>query len=144
MTARGGRINVQPAGLTNQPAGRATIDDLNGTFGSDGLPNLQLYDLQSRTQTGSSFYLPRDVMVLFATTGRDESIDRGDAEPLNLPNTLGYSAVGRAQGQSEPGRVIKVNAREDKKPYSIAAEGWQTTLPVITEPEGIYVISGIA
>jgi hypothetical protein len=87
-------------------------------------------------------------MVLVATTGRDESIDLGDfdpsvASPELVADTIGYVGVGRAAGQSAPGRHVVVNAYENKPPR-IEGEAWQTSFPVITEPEAIYIIKSIA
>ena len=78
-----------------------------------------------------------------ATTGQDESIDLGDTNSLMVANTLGYTALGRAAGQAMPGRVLRMEAFENKPPR-IEAEGWQTSLPVITNPEAIAVITSIS
>jgi hypothetical protein len=88
------------------------------------------------------------VFCMFAETGRDPNLDLGDLalyppEILDrLNNTVGYMAVGRAAGQSEAGRVIRSEFREDKPPR-VWAEGWQTTLPVINAPQAIFVIKAI-
>jgi hypothetical protein len=81
-------------------------------------------------------------MVMIATTGRDESLDLGDTQQL-LTDTLGYTAVGRATGQGSPGRVVRMEAFENKPPR-IEGEAWQTSLPVVTEPEAIVVIGSIS
>lgn len=141
IRTRTNRVTVNGSGQITSTTGRAQLADINAMLGADGLPNIELYDLQYRTQTGSGYFLPRDVMVLVATTGRDETIDLGDSEEL-FPDTLGYTAIGRAAGQSEPGRVIRMQAYENKPPR-IEAEGWQTSLPVISEPEAISVIHSI-
>lgn len=147
ITSRMGRINVQANVLTNQPVGRATQAELSMIFGSDGLPPLELYDLQYRTSTSSGYFLKRDVFVMIATTGRDRAIDLGDLQPMPEPmminNTIGYLAVGRPAGQSGPGRVAAVRAIDNSKPPRIEGEGWQTSLPVITDPEAIFVITTI-
>lgn len=143
MTARVGRLGVTAGSVVNNPAGRATLAEINEAFGRDNLPPLELYDRQYRTQTTTGYFAPRGTMFLFATTGRDASIDRGDLEPLTMENTLGYTAVGRATGQSAPGRVVRTEAFENKPPR-IEGEAWQTSLPVIQEPEAVVVLSGIA
>ena len=81
---------------------------------------------------------------MFATTGRDQSIDLADQEPLIVFDTLGYTAIGRAAGQTNAGRVIKTRVIDDSKPPRIEGEGWQTSLPVIQEPEALYIIQGIS
>lgn len=141
VKTRTGVSVVNASGQITAAAGRATLDAINGILGSDGLPPIETYDLQYRTQSGTGYFLPRDVFVLVATTGRDEDVDLGD-EVQFLGNTIGYTAIGRAAGQATPGRVIRAEAHEDKPPR-IEAEGWQTALPVITEPEAIAVISDI-
>lgn len=143
ITSRIGRINVQGGNLVNQPMGRAQLADLNNIFSADGLPPIELYDLQYRTSTGSGYFLKRDVFVLVATTGRDKSIDRGDLEPLTMQDTIGYVGVGRPAGQSDSGRVVFTRAITDSKPPRIEGEAWQTSLPVVQDPEAIYVITSI-
>jgi len=133
---------VNTSGQITSAAGRATQAAINGALQADGLPSIELYDLQYRTQTGTGYFLPRTVFVMVATTGQDEEIDLGDSEQVVMTDTLGYTAVGRAVGQSGPGRVIQAMPKVDKPPR-IEAEGWQTSLPVITEPEAIGVITGI-
>ena len=141
VKTRTGIAVVNTSGQITSAAGRATANAINGILQADGLPPIELYDLQYRTQTGDEYFLKRDVFVLVATTGQDETIDFGDSEKL-VPNTLGYLAIGRGAGQSAPGRVIQAEAKTDKPPR-IEAEGWQTSLPVILHPEAIGVITGI-
>lgn len=141
VKTRTNRVTVNASGQILSTTGRAQLADINQMFGADGLPPIETYDLQYRTQTGSGYFLPRDVFVLVATTGRDETIDMGDSEEL-FENTLGYTAIGRAAGQDSPGRVIRMEAFGNKPPR-IEAEGWQTSLPVIAEPEAIAVIHTI-
>ncbi|MBX6772690.1 MAG: major capsid protein [Chloroflexi bacterium] len=141
VAARAGVIVATGPALT-LAAGRASLDAISAALVRDGLPPLELYDLQYRTQTGTGYFLARNVFVMVATTGRDETVDAGDNEQT-LSNTLGYLAVGRPVGQPEPGRVIRAEFKADKPPR-IEGEAWQTSLPVITEPEAIYVIGGIS
>lgn len=143
MIKRVGRLSIDHTGATVFQAGRATLAEINATFSDDGLPPLELYDLQYRTQTGYQRFLDGASFVMVATTGRDQSIDLGDAEPVTVFNTLGYEAIGRPAGQTGPGRVMKTRVVDDSKPPRIEGEGWQTSLPVILEPEAIYVINSI-
>ena len=142
VKTRVGVAVVNPSGQITSAAGRATMAAINGVLQDDGLPAIELYDQQYRTQTGTEFFLPAGTMVFACTTGRMEDIDLGD-ETRTIYDTLGYTAVGRGVGQSAPGRVLQAEAKTDKPPR-IEAEGWQTALPVITEPEALAVISGIA
>jgi hypothetical protein len=141
IKTRTGIAVVNTSGQIQSTVGRATREAINGIFTQDGLPPIETYDLQYRTQTGTEYFLPRNTMVLVGTTGQDETIDFGDNEEL-FPDTLGYLAIGRAAGQDSPGRVIRAEAKEDKPPR-IEAEGWQTSLPVILHPEAIAVIHTI-
>ncbi|MEO7102866.1 MAG: major capsid protein [Gemmatimonadaceae bacterium] len=150
VQARTGRavLNIGGGGVA-VATGRASLGEINGTFGADGLPPIELYDLQYRTETGTSRFMPNNVMVLVAETGRDPGLDLGDTAILapeildRLGNTVGYTAIGRAVGQEAPGRFIRSEYFEDKPPR-VWAEGWQTALPVITDPNAIFVITGIA
>lgn len=124
--------------------GRVGAQEINGAFQADNLPPIETYDLLYRDQVGSARFLPAGTMVFIADTGIDGSLDLGDAARF-LPNqgTLGYTAIGRAVGQTAPGRVIRAEVKQDKPPR-VEAEGWMTSLPVVTEPEGVAVIHTIA
>lgn len=141
VKTRTGIAVVNASGQIQSASGRATRENVNSTLQADGLPAIETYDLQYRTQTGSQYFLKRDVFVLLGTTGQDQTLDFGDSEEL-FPDTLGYLAIGRAAGQSAPGRVIRAEMKEDKPPR-IEAEGWESSLPVILNPEAIFVITGI-
>lgn len=143
IVSRIGRLGIVSGAVAVEPRGRATLQEINQYISADGLPPIELYDLQYRTQNGSAFFLPRNVFVMIATTGRDQSIDRADLEPLPIQNTIGYQAVGRPAGQSEPGKKIFVQPFEDKPPR-IAGQAWATTFPVLLEPESIFVIQNIS
>jgi hypothetical protein len=138
---RAGRISVAAGTVVGLP-GRVNRQELNGIFAEDNIPGFETYDRQYRTQTGSGYFLKQNALVLVATTGRDETIDRGDQEPLVVRNTIGYVGVGRAAGQSNPGRRVLLTSFENKPPR-IEGEAWQTTLPVIRDPEAFYVIQNI-
>lgn len=141
VRARAGHITVVAGQITSQQ-GFATLAQMSQALQSDGLPAIETYDLQYRTQTGSKYFLKRDAMVFVGGSENEESIDIGDGQFETIENTLGYMAVGRGVGQATPGRYIRVEAKDDKPPR-IDAQGWQTSLPVITEPELVGVITGI-
>jgi hypothetical protein len=141
VKTRTGVAVVNTSGQIQSASGRATLNNINAVLESDGLPPIETYDLQYRTQSGTGYFLKRDVFVLVATTNQDETLDFGDTEEL-FPDTLGYLAIGRAAGQSAPGRVIRAEAKEDKPPR-IEAEGWQSSLVVIQHPEAIAVVHSI-
>ena len=142
VKARTGVATINASGQITATAGRASSSAINDALNRDGLPPLETYDLQYRTQTGTGYFLARTVFVMVATTGQDETLDMGDNERI-VNDTLGYVGVGRAAGQSAAGRVLRLESHSDKPPRVIG-EGWQTSLPVITAPEAIAVITGIA
>lgn len=142
MAARTNRIVVSSGGQIQGINGRVTLADINAGMQADGLPAIELYDLQYRTSTTSLRFMPDDVMVFIAQSGRDENLDLGDGNFELLPDTLGYTGIGRPAGQSRPGRRIRSEAF-DNKPPRVENEGWQTALPVITEPEAVATLDNI-
>ena len=123
-------------------AGRASLMGVNMALQMDGLPPIERYDLRYRTQTGDTRFLHAQAFVMVALTGRNEELDVPDAEQSLITDPLGYTAVGRAAGQSESGRVIHTEFKSNKPPR-IEGEAWQTSFPVITEPEAIGVLKNI-
>jgi hypothetical protein len=127
--------------------GRMSAAELDSGFASEGIPAIETYDLSFNTQDGARIrFLPDDVMVFLAETGRDEEIvepEQQGGEPFRLlENVLGYTAIGRASGQATAGRVVRVETF-DNKPPRIEFEGWQTSLPIIAEPEAVAVLRDI-
>jgi hypothetical protein len=141
VRARAGHIAVVGGQVTNVQ-GFATLAQMNAALQQDGLPAFETYDLQYRTQTGSKYFLKRDVMVFIGSSDNEESLDLGDGQFETIEGTLGYLAVGRGVGQASPGRYIRVEAKDDKPPR-IDAQAWQTSLPVVTDPELVGVLTGI-
>ncbi len=141
-----GRLFVNATGgVVTQPTGRTDLAALNALLSADGLPPMETYDLQYFDQAGARRFMPDNVFNMFGTTGREETVSETQIAAGNLeivPNTLGYHAVGRPVGEANPGRVIRMWPRDDKPPR-IQAEGWQTSLPVLTEPEAIGSIQNI-
>lgn len=141
---RTSRLQIDTGGQLSASPGRSTMPAINTALQADGLPAIETYDLQYRTQSGSVRFIPDDVMVMIATTGRDQTIVRPDSEePIPMQDTLGYYAIGRAAGQATPGRVVRLEPKMDKPPR-ILGEAWMTSLPVILEPEAIAVIKNIS
>jgi hypothetical protein len=144
VKTRTGVATINTSGQIAATPGRASSTAIDMALGRDGLPPIETYDLLYHTQAGSARFLPSTVFVMVATTGRDETIELSDtAQNLTLTDTIGYTAIGRAAGQSAPGRVIRMVAQEDKPPR-VEGEAWQTSLPVITDPESIAVINTIS
>lgn len=143
-TRANSRLTVSPSGQLGSVIGRVTAAEINGILNADGLPPVTVYDLTYQTSTSTGRFLPSDVMVFIGRTGDSADVvvpGADDLEPLD--NVIGYMAVGTAAGQDTPGRVIEVEAFS-RKPPRVECEGWQTALPIITQPEAIAVITGIA
>lgn len=141
MRERAGTLSIMSGTVTGLRA-RASLAVLNSIMADNELPPIEPYNLVYRTQTGSGYFMPRDVFCMFATTGRDEVIDLGDDEPLVMNDVLGYTAVGIGTGQTSPGRYSSLEAFANKPPR-VEGEAWQASLPIITEPEAMYIIKDI-
>jgi hypothetical protein len=135
-------ITINTSGQVTAQQGRTSLEAINAALSRDGLPSFELYDLQYRTQTGTARFMPNDVVVGIAATGRDQNLDLGDRIEI-LPNTLGYMAIGTPAGQPNPGRALLLQAFRDKPPR-VDGQSWQAAGVVVTEPEGMFVINSIA
>lgn len=141
VAARANRITISGGTITNYNA-NVQIDEINRALIKDDLPPFELYDAQYRTQTGTARFMPNNVVVGVCATGRDAELDLGDRIQI-LPNTLGYTAMGTPAGQSGPGPVMVIEQFRTKPPR-IDGQIWQAAGVVITEPEGMVVITGIS
>lgn len=142
IRARVGRLSIV-GGTAAGLAGRASLAEINAMLGADDIPPIEVYNAGYQTQSSADYYLKRDVMVMVASTGRTEQINLPDDDPIMIQDTLGYTGIGRAAGQSGSGRVMHVRSIDDSKPPRIEGEAWATSLPVILDPEAIYVIKDI-
>ena len=142
IRARIGPVVIANGGNLVQENGVIDQSQLNALFTRNNLPVPEQYNLQYRTQTGSNFFLRRDAVVVIGQSDSEERIDLGEGQFEIVPGTLGYLAVGRGVGRPTPGRYIRSEAF-DNKPPRITAEGWQTSLPVITEPDLVAVLKGL-
>lgn len=124
------------------PVQLVSRDMLNNLASRDGLPGFETYDLSYNTQVGTARFMPDTVMVMVCTTGREEEIAT-EREILLVPETLGYTAIGLAVGQPDAGRVVHMEAYTNKPPR-IEGEAWQTSLPVLQDPEALAVLKNIA
>lgn len=128
-----------------------TMERVNQELNANGLPTWEVWDQTYfyKDATGNfAFrrYLERDTyfpVILVCNTGRNTTIDFGDrstmTNTIQLSNTLGYYCVGRVLGQNAIGRKIYTNV-EEKHPGGMYAESVQEGLPVITEPEAIFIL----
>jgi len=128
--------------------GRATLQAINAALESDGLPPIERYDLQYRVPSpngsaASARFFPNDAFVLIGDTNEGSIIDLGDDSPMQFENVLGYYAVGTVTGMGTPGRKVHVENFESRPPR-IEGEAYQSGVPVVTYPEAIAVLQGIA
>lgn len=123
--------------------GRANLEDVNQMLMADGIPVIEVYEGRYDDLAGTHRYIRDGVMVILSTTGNDEVIAFPNGEPRIMQNTIGYCALGTPAGYSTSGRQLYTEARKDKPPR-IEGQAWQSSLPVIIEPESMTVITGIA
>lgn len=140
---RAGVVSIVSGTVVGLP-GSVSRERLNEMATADGMPPFITDDQVYLTQNGYGYITPRDEMAFIGLTGRDQNIERGDLEPVVYHDTLGYTAIGRPAGQPAPGRVVKVNPKLDSKPPHIQGEAWQTSFPVVQDPEAIATIQDIA
>jgi hypothetical protein len=133
---------------------RATSQsDIDAMLDSYGLPNWETYDVTFPYRNPSNAniltraaYFDRtnfDPVVLLASTSLEAQIDMGkDNGILTLPNTLGYYALGRPEGQTQYGKVARAIVYDEKYPPSVYGEVVAKGLPVINTQvmEGIIIL----
>jgi hypothetical protein len=158
----GGATVIGESGTLRRIAGSVSMDRVNSELQAMMLPNWEIYDRTFNYRNPASTnvngidvgrFLDRTIsgvkthpVVLICASGREENmIDFGDRSTLpnggiTLENTLGYYGIGTVAGQSAPGRHFYENVTE-KHPGGLYAEAIQEGLPVITEPEAIYVMN---
>lgn len=144
VKTRTGRVTITSGGVPTLVGlgGRTTLSEINGQMQADNNPAIEIYDRRYHTQTGSTPFIEDGAMVIYGRTERTEEIALDNNEMELLEGTLGYVGVGRAAGQADPGRVIRAEHKDDKPPR-IEAEGWQTSGPVILDPEAFVTIRNI-
>lgn len=139
VIARSGGVTVVNGRAYNTAIG---LPQINQALQSNGLPTIETYDRRYFTQEGSGRFLPANAMVFLAATGQGEQVEPVEGDPFYLDDTQGYLAVGRGVGQDDAGRVLQIEGKSNKPPR-IEGEGWQTTLPVLTDPEAFWVLTSI-
>jgi hypothetical protein len=139
---RSGSLQVSASGTIEVLSGFGTRNAVANSMNASGLPVIETYDLTYQTEDGTrTKFLPADAMVFLSETGQEESVVFEQGTKV-VGDVLGYTAIGRAAGQADSGRRLFVQQFEDKPPR-VEAQAWQASLPVITEPEAMAVITGI-
>lgn len=157
-----GTTVVGEAGTLQRVAGSVSVDAVNAELQAMQIGRWEIYDrtfnyrdpnTANTNGIATGRFLDRMIgavkthpVVLICQTGRDETmIDFGDRSSLpnggiTLDNTLGYYGIGTVMGQAAAGRHFYETVTE-KHPGGLYAEAIQEGLPVITEPEAIYVMN---
>ena len=144
VAARTNRITVSATGQISGINSSLNTGILNDINAQNDLPPFETYDAMYQTQLGSGRFMTSNSMWFFATTGQSaEIMNQNPDTPRILPNVLGYVGVGRPTGQTGPGRVA-ISTFFRNKPPRIENEGWQTSLPVIQDPEAVAGIKAIS
>lgn len=127
---------------TARQLNRTAFEDILRENTNTLFSSFEINDQVYHTRNGTKRYFPADALMFVCSTGRTEEYapEGEDDEVLIVPDTLGYFGVGTAAGQDSPGRVITLEAITKKKPPRVENEAWQTSGPVVTEPEAIAVI----
>jgi hypothetical protein len=137
---RANRITVNDSGQIQAIADSLDKTYLDGIMRRNSLPDFTVYDKVYRDRSGFKPFLPSNKMVFVGKIDEQTTIDRGDEEPVVLDNTLGYYGVGVPAGKVQPGRIVNTK-EEDLYPGGFYAECIEVGLPVITEPEAIFVLT---
>jgi hypothetical protein len=148
--------NGQIVGTTNY----VNTANIQQVLADNSLPPITVYNAGYQTPTGYQRFLDldttHDYMIMLGRTERqwDLVTDWGtrvegatgvfdteaiDASDLTISSTLGYYGIGRNVGAGGSGRTIHSEVQL-KKPMGYYAEGYQAGLPILTEPEAIYII----
>lgn len=157
VVLRTSKVVVNSSGSIVGSSGRVSMEELQQINTAEGLPQFTRYNAGYETDTGFRRYLDspsndRDYLILIGrsglqwdlktdyTTRVDGTTTSGfDSQAVVLDNTLGYYAIGRNVGQAASGRTVYTEF-QGKKPVGLFGESYQCGLPVIQQPDSIYVI----
>lgn len=155
VKARGGTAVVASGGSTTglkMVRSNVTKTTIDAMLQDDGLPVIETYDLQYRTQFGTKRFLPENCMVMVAGTERNidaswfttggYSPDQANLfleDQRRFGSIIGYHAIGLPAGHQTPGRYMLMKSR-DEKPPSVMAQGWQSHLPVPLDVEAVIIL----
>lgn len=133
-------LAVASNGTITANSARVTAGALDDYMAENGWPRIEVYDLTARKSDQSTVRFKRDTaFTVVAQTARTAQVDLPD-EIRILPDTLGYTAIGRAAGQQSSGVVIRSEVKDDKPPR-IEGQAWATGAPIILDPESIAVLN---
>jgi hypothetical protein len=160
VATRTSNVAVNASGQIVGTTNYVNTANIQQVLADNSLPPITVYNAGYQTPTGYKRFLDldttHDYMIMLGRTERqwDLVTDWGtrvegatgtfdteaiDARELTISSTLGYYGIGRNVGAAGSGRTIHSEVQL-KKPIGLFAEGYQTGLPVITEPEAIFVL----
>jgi hypothetical protein len=141
VQARVNNISLVNAGTLVQSQANLSAARLNNIMTQEGLPPIIEYNLTYRQDVGTKRFMRDTAFVIVCETGRSERIDLGDGEDFVTPDdTLGYTAIGRPAGASTS-KIVTLAESFQTKPPRVELSGWATTLPVILNPENVFVFN---
>lgn len=157
IATRTSQVRVDNSGQIQGTTSYVSDVVLNQVNSDNGLPPFTLYNAGYETASGFKRYLDltdgADYLIMLGRTQRQWDMvtdyaarvagsvqnDVYNGQSLVLDSTLGYYGVGRNVGAASSGRTIHTEVQE-KKPRGYYGEAYQAGLPVVTDPEAIYVI----
>lgn len=157
VAKRNNSVIVDGSGQITAVTQHPTNNALNRINEDNSLPPFTIYNAGFETPTGFKRFLDspngdRDYVIMLGRTqvqwdmrtdyaARVEGVETEDYDDqaIVLNNLLGYYGVGRNVGQSASGRTVFTEPQE-RKPQGLYGEAYQAGLPVITQPDAIYII----
>lgn len=160
VATRTSQVSVNGSGQIVGTTNYVSTANIQQVLADNSLPPITVYNAGYQTPTGYLRFLDldttHDYMVMLGRTERqwDLVTDWGtrvegatgvfdteaiDANDLAISSTLGYYGIGRNVGAGGSGRTIHTEVQE-RKPMGYFGESYQAGLPVICEPEAIYII----
>lgn len=127
----------------------------NAYLATEGFPAIEVYESRYTEQDGSARvrqrYLRDDAIVFVFDTGQVNEAalelafqDGRPYVPVDAPGVLGYTGMGTVSGHPAPGRQVYLNPAVSTVRPRVTGEGAQTSLPVLTEPNGFKIFTAVA
>jgi hypothetical protein len=141
---RTNKVTVNANGQIMAIGSRPSKAEVNQMLDDEGLPPFTAYDFgYYKDLVNFERYMEpmsdRHFLLIIGSTDTslEVTIDN-EQEPLIL-NPIGYYGVGTNVGQADPGRTVFSEVQQ-RKPQGLYGESYQTGLPVIQDPDSVYVI----
>lgn len=133
-------VQAPGGGTAVELQSRPEVQAMLSALAAIGIPAPKTYDLGYTDQLGWQPFMSQR-FVIICQTDRELQLELSkDESPLVLVNTLGYTGIGKATGQLTPGVATDIKSYTGKD-ARLEATGWQTSFPVIQEPEAYAVFT---